>query len=45
MDLIRDAGIENNRVPASWKANVKGKINPALTKKAMAFGQSVCDDI
>jgi hypothetical protein len=44
--IIRECGIDSdNKVMGNWRENVKSTVDGKLLKKAMAFGQSICDEI
>lgn len=46
INLIKESGLDQDqKVNNEWRAKVKGVVDGKLLKKAMAFGNSVCDDV
>lgn len=46
LNLLRETGKdEKGQIQATWKAKVKELVGAANLKKAMAFGQQLCDEV
>lgn len=46
IQAIRESGLdENQRVKNDWRAKVKDLVDAKLLKKAMAFGNDLCEEV